>query len=564
MDNTINYARFSEYLTKLTEKTVNLIKTTGNQGLLEGLMQELKNSSDRKELRIAFVGQYSSGKSTIISALTGNKSIKIDANVATDTVSIYKWNNIILMDTPGILAGKVEKHDERTKEALKECDLIFYVLTSQLFDDVIFKNFLDLAYSQHLADKMFLVINKMGMEDGEYNELRQNYLETLSKTFSAKGYDISSFPIAFIDASDYIEGVDSNDDEFVEVSQFVPFIGQLNNFVSKHGLIKKQFDTPIRILQSYLKNIALSQIDEHLVEFYKQYETKLSQSQRDMRRSVTEVLNSLDSSAMNEVVSLASLIGSDDQMSWEQKQKNLDNKLTKYIDDTSKRIDQTITENYLALQNEMNEFAQKDALVKYEDYLDAKINSPQISIQEKTNLNKQKTALKFLKNAGEGVSKFAPGVNDFFGGISQASGSQLHEIVKGVGHFFGKSFKPWEAVRWASNIAKFAKFGVPVVTAGIDIWFQFRESDKEEKRMQQIKDSKDQFITGYQSAVNNIKEQFTNYMQQVLENYNLKRNEINQSKDELIKASEQNQKLQKSIEALEGEYVDFIEIIDNE
>ena len=441
MDNTINYARFSEYLTKLTEKTVNLIKTTGNQGLLEGLMQELKNSSDRKELRIAFVGQYSSGKSTIISALTGNKSIKIDANVATDTVSTYKWNNIILMDTPGILAGKVEKHDERTKEALKECDLIFYVLTSQLFDDVIFKNFLDLAYSQHLADKMFLVINKMGMEDGEYNELRQNYLETLSKTFSAKGYDISSFPIAFIDASDYIEGVDSNDDEFVEVSQFVPFIGQLNNFVSKHGLIKKQFDTPIRILQSYLKNIALSQIDEHLVEFYKQYETKLSQSQRDMRRSVTEVLNSLDSSAMNEVVSLASLIGSDDQMSWEQKQKNLDNKLTKYIDDTSKRIDQTITENYLALQNEMNEFAQKDALVKYEDYLDAKINSPQISIQEKTNLNKQKTALNLLKNAGEGVSKFAPGVNNFFGGVSQASGSQLHGIVKEVGHFFGKSFK---------------------------------------------------------------------------------------------------------------------------
>ena len=81
MDNTINYARFSEYLTKLTEKTVNLIKTTGNQGLLEGLMQELKNSSDRKELRIAFVGQYSSGKSTIISALTGNKSIKIKPNV---------------------------------------------------------------------------------------------------------------------------------------------------------------------------------------------------------------------------------------------------------------------------------------------------------------------------------------------------------------------------------------------------------------------------------------------------------------------------------------------------
>lgn len=564
MERAINYARLSEYLSQLTEKTINLIKATGNQGLLEGLMQELKDSSDRKELRIAFVGQYSSGKSTIISALTGNKAIKIDANVATDIVLTYKWNNITLMDTPGILAGKVEKHDERTKEALKECDLIFYVLTSQLFDDVIFRNFLDLAYSQHLADKIFLVINKMGMEDGEFQELKHNYLETLSRTFSAKGYDISSFPVAFIDASDYIEGVDTNDDEFVEVSQFEPFIGQLNDFVSKNGLIKKKFDTPIRILQSYLKNIALSQIDEHLVEFYKQYETKLNQSQRDMRRSIIEVLNSLDSSAMNDVVILASLIGSDDQKTWEQKQKALDNKLTKYIDDTSTRIDQTISENYLALQNEINEFAQKDALVKYEDSLDARINSPQISVQEKANLNKQKTALGLLKSASEGVGKFAPGVNDFFGGISQASGSQLHEFVKGAGHFFGKSFKPWEAVRWASNIAKFAKFGIPIATAGIDIWFQFRENKKENERMQQIKDSKDQFITGYQGAVNNIKEQFMNYLQKVLENYNNKRNEINLSKDELIKASQQNQKFQKSIEDLEGEYIDFIEIIDNE
>ena len=31
------------------------------------------------------------------------------------------------MDTPGILAGKTEAHDISTKEALSNCDLIFYV-----------------------------------------------------------------------------------------------------------------------------------------------------------------------------------------------------------------------------------------------------------------------------------------------------------------------------------------------------------------------------------------------------------------------------------------------------
>ena len=72
----------------------------------------------------------------------------------------------------------------------------------------------------------------------------------------------------------------------------------------------------------------------------------------------------------------------------------------------------------------------------------------------------------------------APNVTKLVGGISQASGSALHKMVLDVGHFFGKSFGPWQAVRWASNIAKVAKFGIPVVSAGIEIWMQFREDSK--------------------------------------------------------------------------------------
>ena len=155
-------------------KTKKLLSQTGNNDLAKKIDVELLNLNERKELRLAFVGQYGSGKSTIISALTGNKDIVIDSNISTDKVTEYRWNNIVLMDTPGILAGKVEEHDERTKTALKECDLIFYVLTSQLFDNVVFNNFIDLAYNQHLADKMFIVINKMNMEYGDYAQLVQN------------------------------------------------------------------------------------------------------------------------------------------------------------------------------------------------------------------------------------------------------------------------------------------------------------------------------------------------------------------------------------------------------
>ena len=564
MNKTINYAKYQQRLDQLTLKTKNLLAQTDNSDLAKKMDAELQEVNERKELRLAFVGQYSSGKSTIISALTGNKDITIDANIATDKVTEYRWNNIVLMDTPGILAGKVEEHDERTKAALKECDLIFYVLTSQLFDDVVFNNFIDLAYDQHLADKMFIVVNKMNMEYGDYAQLVQNYTTSLNNTFKERGYDFSAFPIAFIDANDYLEGVKDGDDEFIQVSNFEKFIDDLNSFVSSKGLIKKQFDTPIRVLQSYAKDIAISEVDQNLAEFYRQFEQRLSVSERELKRDVSNVLYSFETYAMTKVSALSSEIGSLGEAEWKIQQEDLNRKLQQGINATSTKIEKVVEQNYEDLLKEVEKFGNRDTLAKYIDSIDSKLNSPNISIEERNNLNYQKKALSWLKKGATKIGDMASGVNNAFGGISSASGSQLHNIVLNVGHFFGKSFRPWEAVRWASNIAKVAKFGIPVITAGIDIWMQLRDDKKEDERLRQIKESKNQFITGYQGELNKVKSQFENYLNNVLENYREKRNDVNKSKDEIIKVSKRNDAINKSINELEQEYVDFIEIIDND
>lgn len=564
MDETINYAKYQQRLEQLILKTKQLLAQTDNSDLAQKMDAELQEVSERKELRLAFVGQYSSGKSTIISALTGNKDILIDANIATDKTTEYRWNNITLMDTPGILAGKVEEHDERTKAALKECDLIFYVLTSQLFDDVIFNNFIDLAYNQHLADKMFIVVNKMNMEYGDYPQLVQNYTTSLQNTFKERGYDFSAFPVAFIDANDYLEGVKDGDDEFIQVSNFEKFINDLNSFVSNKGLIKKQFDTPVRVLQSYAKDIAISEVDQNLAEFYRQFEQRLSISERELKRDVSNVLYSFETDAMTKVSALSSGIGSLGEAEWKVQQEELNRALQQSINTTSTKIEKVVEQNYADLLKEVEDFGHRDTLAKYISSIDAKLNSPNISIEERNNLNSQKRALDWLKSGATKIGDMAPGVNGVFGGISNASGSQLHNIVLNVGHFFGKSFRPWEAVRWASNIAKVAKFGIPVVTAGIDIWMQLREEKKENERLQQIKESKNQFITGYQGELNKVKGQFEDYLNTVLKNYRDKRNDVNKSKDEIIRASKRNDAINKSINELEGEYVDFIEMIEED
>lgn len=560
-----NYAKHQEVLLSLIEKTKNLLAETDNQDLVSKLDAELEQATDRKELSLAFVGQYSSGKSTIISAMTGDKQIKIDANVATDVVSKYEWNNILLMDTPGILAGKKESHDEATKEALKESDLIFYVLTSQLFDDIIFNNFIDLAYNQRLADKMFIVINKMGMESGEYDELVENYTVSLQKIFAERGYSLDQFPVAFIDAYDYIEGVDEKDEEFIKLSHFGRFLDMLNAFVDQKGLIKKQFDTPVRILQSYLKNIQVAAVDKTISDFYNQFEQKLTSSEKELKRDVEQVLSWFDSSCMSEVINLSSEIGDIDEAVWTQKQNDLSNKLSNMISEASDRIDTSINQNYDRLLKEMSEFSGKEALVKYTESIDAKINSPSISIEEKKSLTTQRNSLTYLlKQGANKVSSMAPEVNSLSSGISAASGSPLHNGVLVVGHKLHKKFKPWEAVRWSSNIAKVAKFGIPVVAVGIDVWMQVREDKRENKMIAQIKSAKNQFVTTYQCEINKIKSQFEDYLHTILENYANKRDEINKSKDELITLSTRNEELGRSIKDLEGEYVDFIEIIDGD
>lgn len=556
-----NYASYQEVLQTLKEKTQRILEQSDHQELVSKLDVELDEAADRKQLTIAFVGQYSSGKSTIISAMTGNKHIKIDANVATDRVAQYVWHDIILMDTPGILAGKVESHDEATKEALKESDLIFYVLTSQLFDDVIFNNFIDLAYNQHLADKMFLVVNKMGMESGEYEELVKNYTISLRKTFAERGYSVDEFPIAFIDANDYIDGVDGQDAEFVELSHFNRFLELLNSFVEQKGLIKKQFDTPVRILQSYLKDIKVATVDPALCDFYNQFEQKLTSSQKEIKRDVAQVLYSLDASSMNEVINLSNEIGATDEQTLQYRMKSLNTRLDEMVTEASNKIEATITDSYNRLLAEMEEFGQKDAIVKYAEMLETKIKAPSVSVDELKLLEQQWNGLGLLRQGANQVAQMAPGVDKLFGGVSAASGSSLHRATLEIGHFFGKSFKPWQAVRWASNIAKFAKFGVPTLLAAVDVAMQLRNDRKETEHLNQIKAARSQFVTGYQSEINKVKGQFEKYLALIMENYAHKRDELNASKDQLLALSNKNLTLEQSIKQLEGEYVDFIEIV---
>ena len=126
---------------------------------MEGPEQYNPGNAKRTWQRIA-------GKLTIISALTGKKDIPIDADVSTDTVTGYDWEGVQRLDTPGAHVGYTD-HDETIYQTLDKADLLVFVITGELFDDLMGEHFRDLAFTRDKAAEILLVVNKMGMDLGD-------------------------------------------------------------------------------------------------------------------------------------------------------------------------------------------------------------------------------------------------------------------------------------------------------------------------------------------------------------------------------------------------------------
>ena len=229
------------------------------------LRDEVKEYSKNGILTVAFVGQYNAGKSTAISALTGQRDIKIDSDIATDVTATYDWNSIKVIDTPGLFTDR-QDHDEITYEAINKADLLVFNLTYMLFDLITIENFKKLAYEKVYRWKMMLLINKMSDEAGEEAQKIANYRKSLADVLNSestdalkplKSYSLDEFPVCFIDAKDYCDGIDQDDDFLIEISRFQTFIDALNNFVERRAALAR-FDTPVRIVLASVDEAQLS------------------------------------------------------------------------------------------------------------------------------------------------------------------------------------------------------------------------------------------------------------------------------------------------------------------
>lgn len=279
-----NHFEFQELMNNVNDKCWKVISLLNK--IDEPEVKSFKNNFERfladyknePKLKIAVIGQYDAGKSSLISAMTnakflksfeeemdgetkfvdlykiGEKNIKISSQVMTDTTETYEWDDVLIIDTPGIYAGK-QDHDQKTLDTISKADLLVFVISNESFNPQSGNFFRKLVREMKRDGQILLVVNKMSRESGE----REVLVETINRVLDP--YLTKDYYTCFIDAKSYLDGINEEDDEekryLIKKSEFDNFTISINSLIKKNKLTAKII-TPLHRIQDTLDRVKIS------------------------------------------------------------------------------------------------------------------------------------------------------------------------------------------------------------------------------------------------------------------------------------------------------------------
>ncbi|MFG3134479.1 GTPase [Streptomyces tendae] len=161
--------------------------------------------TDTGPLRIALLGPYSSGKSTLIAALLRLPAAEVerlvDAAPKTLEETPYPWNGVTLVDLPGTLSGD-DSHRASAERGVRGADALMIVTTSELPGEAETEAIVRALDADGYADRSVVVVNKMNAENSD----REVILDEIRKRL---GPFADRVPIVPTDARDFLDA--SND-----------------------------------------------------------------------------------------------------------------------------------------------------------------------------------------------------------------------------------------------------------------------------------------------------------------------------------------------------------------
>ena len=501
---------------------------------------------ENRRIKIAFVGQYSAGKSTILSLVTGI-SLKTGQGITTDKCAELDWNGVKVVDTPGVVTQNRPDHDRITLEAVADADLIVFVATQEGFGRGIGAYFREMAIDAGKGHEMMLVINKMeGTGDGNTPEQQKIILEGDILPVISPEYNENDFYISFIDALNYQEYLESSDEDekefLLETSNFENFIEKLNQFIKDKHFLGRCTTSLYKLEQLLQDALAEFKSGDLCVDGSVHMLNQQRQLLAETRQNIIDKSYNLIRQDTQKVIQWGDDIAND--LSSEGKQDAVNQQLKEKYDATNeiyseavKKLEELIGIETGKLQDKIDAFSKTAFAADLKNIIKEKIQNVKI---DNNTFEKAQKAGNAAKNVGEWLAKYAAGSKaadlkglDSFFKISGASGSQAHNAILAIGHAFGHKFAPWEAVKLAGKVGQAGKIlGAAGALAGVAL--QIWNDNQESKMEQQLLGYRSDIRNSFRSAANQINMEFDKSTKTwVAEVIDKKINEIDKQRDEL-------------------------------
>ncbi|WP_062312165.1 GTPase domain-containing protein [Demequina rhizosphaerae] len=439
--------------------------------------------------RMVLTGFYSSGKSTLVKALTDEAAeVVIDSAVATDKVEVFDWDGLVdLVDTPGVQAGLVE-HDAMAEEALRSADLVLFTVTVDLFDDRMIAHLKHVTEDLRKAPQLLIVITKCRTLPAAPG-VRDDAVRTALGTFA------DYVPWVECDAKTYLDGLHEQDPSKaarrLDASRMAQVREAINQIAQERGELAR-FRVPLQqialVAGEALASISDSPDEEAILAVLARQRRALTNRRGLIESALDRQAAEFRTACIRAAEELADTAESiDDSASQDRAD----------LDAASARLNERLDEAHRAFTDSVNRvlnaqladftsevreieaspYAHQLAELDIQGDIDSTVSPVDTGLDEAP--SQKRTGLpNWAPKAADHLKNFQKnwGAGD---GVRQAAGSPGHKIVYGVGKHLGVKFKPYQAVRMANKIGQVAKYGSIAIPVALEAYSILQEERAE-------------------------------------------------------------------------------------
>ncbi len=446
---------------------------------LKGKIRNAMKDVAGQKLKVALVGGFSEGKTSIAAAWIDrlDKSMKIDHQESSDEVKIYNIDNEIeLVDTPGLYgfkqkehdSGKIERYKDITKKYVSESHLILYALNPSNPIKESHKDDLNWLFrTLNLLSRTIFVISRFDEEadiedEEDYNKRfkikKENIQNRLDELISLSEEEKESLIIVAVAANPFDLGVEhwlKHQEEFQKLSHIKTLQDATQKKIKENG-------GKLTIIEEAKKSVIQDVI-------YRQM-PHAKQALQDINREMEYLNKTLEKRRkgiqdLNKEISQARI--------------HLREFITRYFSDLSRQVPGTSLETF-------NDFAIREIGDKGINIETRVQNAFERETQGIFNeITKIETGFNadmglFEKHAGA-LGKIGINFLNKSGFINATNIKLARDALVAVAKFTGidlaLKFKPWGAVKLASNLNK----ALPLIGLAFEAWDSYNKYQKQQE-----------------------------------------------------------------------------------